>query len=146
MAADLHMLLICGLKFSLSYNWIHKSSTEGTVLICLLSIRTFSFVWSPFFLFIIITWNLSGFTIIWFFWNQSFITSDSLCKILINFDTFSAKADNVSSSAKLCTSATFRHFYTRAVDTWGSPILQENASKMLNSLQYLIIYCSVIAL
>ena len=29
-------------------------------------------------------------------------------------------------------------------NTCGSPILQENASKMLSGLQYLTIYCSVI--
>ena len=105
LAADLHMLLICGLKFNLPSNWIPKSSTKGAVLICLLSITKFSFVWSQIILSIIITWNLSGFTIIWFFLNQSVITSDSLCKILINFDIYSAKADNVLSSAKLCTGA-----------------------------------------
>ena len=105
LAADLHMLLIYGLKFNLPSNWIPKSSTKGAVLICLLSITKFSFVWSQIILSIIITWNLSGFTIIWFFLNHSVITSDSLCKSLINFDAFSAKAGNVLSSSKLCTDA-----------------------------------------
>ena len=99
------MLLICGLKFNLSSNWILKSSTEGSVLICLVSITKFWFAWSPFFIYYYITWNLSGFTIVWFFLNQSDITSDSLCKILINFDMFSAKTDKVLSFAKLCTDA-----------------------------------------
>ena len=39
---------------------------------------------------------------------------------------------------------TFCHIPER-LNTWGSPILHENASKTLNSLQYLTIYCSVIA-
>ena len=36
-------------------------------------------------------------------------------------------------------------FIPERLNTWGSPILQENALKTLNSLQYLIIYCSVTA-
>ena len=91
MAADLHMLLIYGLKFNLSSNWILKSSTEATVLIYILSITTFSFVWSLFFLSIIITWNLSGFTIICFFLKQSVITADSLAKYWLTLIHFQQK-------------------------------------------------------
>ena len=38
-------------------------------------------------------------------------------------------------------SATFK---TERQNTWGSPVLQENVSKMLKSLQYLTIYCIVV--
>ena len=40
-----------------------------------------------------------------FFWNQWVITANSLGKTLISFETFSAKVDNVLSSAKLFTDA-----------------------------------------
>ena len=40
---------------------------------------------------------------------------------------------------------TFHQFFTRVAEHMGPPILQENASNTLNSLQYLIIYCIVIA-
>ena len=36
------------------------------------------------------------------------------------------------------------YFYTESLNTWRSPILQKNVSKMLNSLQYLTIYYIVI--
>ena len=102
MSAYLHILLICvcGIKLNLLSNWILKGSTDGMLFICLLSITIFSFVWSPFLFTYVITWNLCGFTIIWFFLNQLFITSGWIWKILISFGIFSA--DNVLPSAKLC--------------------------------------------
>ena len=91
------MFLICGLKFSLSSNRIPKSSTEvnSYVLIC---VTSFLFIY---YYYLKLVWVYY----IWLFLNQSVITSESLCKILINFDIFSAKADNLLSSAKLCTNA-----------------------------------------
>ena len=96
------MLPICRLKCNLHLTEFPKVQPKvrtsslfiinNYVLICVIS-----------FLSIIITWNLSGFTVIWFFLNQSVIISVSLCKILIDSDTFSEKADNVLFSAKLCT-------------------------------------------
>ena len=38
-----------------------------------------------------------------------------------------------------CYGKTFCHFYTRAAEHMGSPILQENALKTLHNLQYLTI-------
>ena len=36
-------------------------------------------------------------------------------------------------------------FIPEGLNTWGSPFLQENESKTLNSVQYLTIYCSEMA-
>ena len=46
----------------------------------------------------------------------------------------------VTSYAKI-----FRHFYNRVTKHSGSEILKENASEMLNSVQYLTIYYGAIA-
>ena len=43
MTADFHILLMRGLKFSLSSKWTPKRSPKGTLFICLLSITIFSF-------------------------------------------------------------------------------------------------------
>ena len=40
---------------------------------------------------------------------------------------------------------TFRHFLQELLNTWGSPVLQENVLETLHRLQYLTIYCSVVA-
>ena len=101
MAADLHMLLMCGLKLNVWSNWISISSTEGRLLIFLSSITTFLSVWSPFFF--IYYYYLKPF---WIYYHLVFlITSESICKILISFQTFWAKAVNVLLSAKLYTNA-----------------------------------------
>ena len=104
MAADLNMLLICRLKFNLLSNWISKSSTEG--LICLLSITTFSFFVISFFF--ICYYYLK---LVWVYYHLVFLGPVSY-HLRLTFqntdfftDIFLAKADNLLSSAKLCTDA-----------------------------------------
>ena len=101
LTVDLQMLLMCRLKFSVSSNSKPRSSADDTNLICWLSTVIRSGEWSLFYLFNIISWNLSVFTTILFFLNQSITTTDSDSNILINIETVVANAGRVLSSAKL---------------------------------------------
>ena len=83
-------------------NEIHckpKRLTDDTTLICWLSTVIRSSVGSVFYLSNITAWNLSGFTTILLFLNQSMTTSDLDSNILINLKTAVTNADRVLSSS-----------------------------------------------
>ena len=83
-AADLYILLIRKLKLCLSLIWIPgSSSTDDTTKFWLLTTVRW-YVWSLFLLSNKMAWNLSGWTMILLFLNQSIAISDPDCKMPIN--------------------------------------------------------------
>ena len=101
--ADLQILLICSLKFSLSSISTPRSFTDQVEAIFSFPIASPIFVLSDLPLFRRITWNLSGFTIILLLWSQFIAVSHSDCKIVTSPLSVFAKLHRVLSSAKLWT-------------------------------------------